>query len=149
MVKIKCENYQIRLSAPLGAPIIVVRGQSTSEAELFFEEKRNSERILSRKAEFDVLRALFKWAETCHADLLEMHNAPHKLQVLLGFTKLESLVTFCRSLEANVSSAVGDDILVKKVSLWNHEKIHLSRLSKYPLSMIVKNLFNVNPLTNS
>lgn len=117
MAKIRRESYQIRVSAPLGAPIIIIRGQSALEAERFFAEKWNSERILSRKAEFDVLRALFKWAETCHADLLEMHNAPHKLQVLLGFSKLESLVTFCRSLEANVSSAVGDDILVKKVSL--------------------------------
>ena len=101
----KVEEYVLVVSIPLESPIIIVKNQNIGEAEESFISKRDKESNHGKQVEFDRARALLKWAACCNGNLVEMHNADHKLKVSLGFSSMEELILFRDSMAANVSGA--------------------------------------------
>lgn len=93
------------VSIPLESPIIIMKNQTIGEAEKSFISKRDKESNYDRQIEFDRARALLKWAECCNGNLVEMHNADHKLKVSLGFSTMENMIQFHDSMATNVSGA--------------------------------------------
>ena len=91
----KVEEYVLVVSIPLESPILIVKNQTIGEAEESFISKRD----------FDRARALLKWAACCNANLVEMHNADHKLKVYLSFFSMEDMIQFRDSMATNVSGA--------------------------------------------
>lgn len=96
------EGYVLVVSIPLASPTIIAKNQTIGEAEESFISKRDKECNHDRKVEFDRARALLKWATCCNANLVEMHNADHKLKVSLGFSTMEDMLQFRDSMATNV-----------------------------------------------
>ena len=101
----KVEEYVLVVSIPLESPIFIVKNQTIGEAEESFISKRDKESNHRKQVEFDRARALLKWAACCNANLVEMHNADHKLKVYLSFFSMEDMIQFRDSLAINVSGA--------------------------------------------
>lgn len=95
----KVEEYILVVSIPLETPIsLIVRNQTIHEAENSFISKRDKEADHKKKVEFDRARALLKWAASCNAKLLEMHNADRKLKFSFGFPSMEAVIEFYENL---------------------------------------------------
>lgn len=101
----KIEEYVLVVSIPLESSIIIRRNQNIDEAERSFISKRDNETDNEKKVEFDMARALLKWASCCNARLVEMHNKEHKLHVSLGFSDKEDMINFHNNIETNVYGA--------------------------------------------
>ncbi len=101
----KVEEYVLVVSIPLESPILIVKNQSISDAEKSFISRVDKENNHGKKVEFDMARAMLKWASCCNARLVEMHNADHTLKFSLGFATLESMIEFRDAMNVNVTGA--------------------------------------------
>lgn len=97
--------HHVGKTIPLESPILIVKNQTIGEAEESFISKRDKESNHRKQVEFDRARALLKWAACCNANLVEMHNADHKLKVYLSFFSMEDMIQFRDSMATNVSGA--------------------------------------------
>lgn len=101
----RIEEYILVVSIPLESPIFIVRNQSIDAAEQSFMSKRDKETNHGKQVEFDRARALLKWASCCNANLVEMHNADHKLKISLSFSTEENMNQFRNFMTTNVDGA--------------------------------------------
>lgn len=105
----KVKALSITVEVPVQDENLVLATWSIHQWESLFISYRDNTRVPKLREQYDVARAVLKWASTCGAITVKLsrpRQRTDKVHFTFEFANLENMVEFNNGLESNVIGAV-------------------------------------------
>ena len=103
-------SYSIAIAVPISKPIVVFNDKNISDWEKIFITMRDNVDISNRKIEYDVCRAILRWASDCNAYMVIVENSDdksgHNVNFTFSFDNLDTMLHFSKNIKTAISGSI-------------------------------------------